>query len=103
LKIPDYLLKLIESGRQVGKRGYILRGGESIYQSMAIQGSWNGYVAYYYEIPEAQMGVDEAAKEIRRAFKQPEEALAFLRDISESSVDDLAPLKGTKVFELNEK
>ncbi|WP_147443195.1 hypothetical protein [Corallococcus sp. AB011P] len=98
MDIPVRLREWISAGRQVGKSGYRAREGESICQSMGIQRSGDVFVAYYFEIPEALMAVEENALELMERFETLEAALAFLEKVSGLDVLDMTPQKGHKIF-----
>ncbi|MBN9683613.1 MULTISPECIES: hypothetical protein [unclassified Corallococcus] len=77
-------------------------GGESIYQAVAVQRSGDAFVVFFFELPEALMYLEENAVEVRRRFETLELALAFLEEASGTDVRDMTPMKGGKLFRLNE-
>ncbi|NNC16363.1 hypothetical protein HRD49_07710 [Corallococcus exiguus] len=98
MDIPARLREWIYAGKQVGKRRDLVREGEAIYQTMGVQRSGDVFVAYYFEIPEALMAVEENALELRERFETLESALAFLEKASGSDVLDMTPQKRGKIF-----
>ncbi|TQF13757.1 hypothetical protein FJV41_22185 [Myxococcus llanfairpwllgwyngyllgogerychwyrndrobwllllantysiliogogogochensis] len=98
IETPRIMHAQTHSGKQVGKCGYVTKMGVSIYRRMAIQRSGGEFVAYSFEVPEAQMVLEEAATEAVKGVSTLEEALQFLRDISRCDVRDLDPLKGAQIF-----
>ncbi|NTX08931.1 hypothetical protein [Myxococcus sp. CA040A] len=65
---------------------------------LVLHGPGGEFVTHSFEVPEAQMVLEEAATEVVKGFSTLEEALQFLRDISHCDVRDLAPLKGAQIF-----
>ncbi|CAM4381511.1 hypothetical protein [Corallococcus exiguus] len=100
MDIPARLREWIYAGKQVGKRKDLVREGEAIYQTMGIQRSGDVFVAYYFEIPEALMAVEENALELRERFETLEAAMAFLEKASGSDVLDMTPQKERKIFQV---
>ncbi|WP_043321945.1 hypothetical protein [Corallococcus coralloides] len=100
MDIPARLREWVYAGKQVGRRRELVRGGESIYQHIGVQRSGDVFVAYYFELPEALINLEENALELMERFETLEAALAFLEKISGSDVLDMTPQKGNKIFSL---
>ncbi|MBN8466408.1 hypothetical protein JYJ95_07780 [Corallococcus exiguus] len=98
MDVPARLREWVDAGKQVGQRRDLVREGEPIYQRMGVQRTGDVFVAYYFEIPEALMAVEEDALELMERFETLEAALGFLEKSSGSDVLEMTPQKGQKIF-----
>ncbi|WP_324680661.1 hypothetical protein [Hymenobacter sp. GOD-10R] len=88
----------IEAGKQVGKSFTFVRDGVTYWSSVAVQKWKDGYKLYIDEIEEEYLqGEDYVREEViyRLCLAELEDVL---KDTTSLSLDQLAPLKGQKLF-----
>lgn len=91
-------IQWISKGKQIGVSLTFEKNGEPCWSSVAVQ-KWNDVVqVYFYEILESQMAAENFIKDELHKFSSIEEALEYISKNTEATPEELAPLKGTKIF-----
>ncbi|MCE9671791.1 hypothetical protein LY474_28680 [Myxococcus stipitatus] len=98
MSVEERVVKWLKDGRQVGKRYSFVRDGETFWGALAIQRVDDAYTAVFWEVAESVMWMEEEHRRERASFDTVAGALAFLEGRTGRAVDDLAPLKGARVF-----
>lgn len=94
----ERLIELIEKGKVVGKVISYQQDEDVIWSDIAIQKRNDKYVAYINEIYEKNMWDEEYIMEELKSFDDINEAFDFIESSSKVTVEELAPMKGSKIY-----
>ena len=91
-------IRLISEGKQIGARFSFVEHGKTIWCSLGIQFHDGKFKVYLDEIEEGKMDVDEYRKDVGISFTSVSDALDWVRENTQISLDELQPCKGLKIF-----
>ena len=88
----------VEVGKQVGKSFIFVRNGVTYWSSVAVQKWKDGYKLYVDEIEEKYIQGEEYEREEVIFCTSLSEIEILIKDTTALTIEQLAPLKGQKVF-----
>lgn len=88
----------LERGKQLGISKRIQKEEKFFWYSYAIQKMDNIYYVYEYEIAEENMAMEEYEYESINKYQSFEEVLQNFSNKYGISIEDIAPLKGQRIF-----
>ncbi len=97
----EWVLSMIKSGKQLGKRFSYEKNSKTYWSSVGIQKHDGFYKVYIDEIEESQMAAENYEKDELMKFSDIEEAMNYLEKETILKLADLKPCKGRKIFNPN--